>query len=273
MKILTSQRVRNFKEAATLAFEEAGINDMSTSIAGLFTSAPDTTRLANEADKSIKSTVHNRYGKKATWYGDQWFVPVPRLGFKTEPIPQLIITVQPYLVLSTKVDTGYSSYSPTIVGAVGKTIELVMPMVFLLAIVDDDLGRFRLMAKDSSHSSWGVPGVKAVELPNDFVSKLSQIFERRSVTMWLESFGAQGRTVAPQVVGSLLGLQSMGTAQPIPAGQQAWSEETIIIALEGMAYPRTEAKEMFNRVAPKLRADQALEEVIRLTLQEGGKEG
>jgi len=29
---------------------------------------------------------------------------------------------------------------------------------------------------------------------------------------------------------------------------------------------------MFNRIVPKLRADMALEEVIRLTLQEGGKE-
>jgi len=242
LKILTGQRVRNFEEAATLAFEEFGIDDMSIEVAGLFASSLNVSRLANEADKSIKSTVHNRYGKKATWYGNQWFVSVPRLGFKTKPIPQLIMTVQPYLVSATKVDTGYNSYSLTLVGAVDKAVELAVPMIFLHAIINDDLERFRLVAKDSSHSTWEVPGTKGIEVPNDFIHKLSKTFEQRSLTMWLESFGSQGRTVAPQVVGCLLGLESMGAAQPIAAGQQPWSEETIINALGGMAYPRIEAK-------------------------------
>jgi hypothetical protein len=66
----------------------------------------------------------------------------------------------------------------------------------------------------------------------------------------------------------------MGTAQSIPTGQQAWNEEIVVNALVGnMAYTRTEAREMFSHAAPKLRADMPLEEVISLTLQEGGKEG
>jgi len=272
MKILSGRQAKGFREAVELALNGAGVHDMSTAVADLFASALDTAKLANEAGKSIKSTVHNRYGKKATWYGDQWFVPVPRLGFKTEPIPQLIITVQPYLVSPTKVDTGYGSYSLTLVGAVDKAVELTIPMIFLYAIIKDDLARFRLVAKDSSHSSWEVPGVKAVELPNDFVGKLSQIFKQWSVTMWLESFGSQGRTVAPQIIGSLLGLQSMGAVQPIPIGQQAWSREIIINDLvEGLDYKTKEAEEMFNRGAPYLRADHTREEALRIILQQAGK--
>lgn len=146
-----------------------------------------------------------------------------------------------------------------------------MPMTFPWALLDNDLGRFRLAAKDSSHTTWEVPGAKLVKLPNDFVNKLSQTFKRKSVAMLLEDFGYEGRNVAPQVIGSLLGLQSMGTAQPIPIGQQAWSEEIIINALEGMAYERTEAKEMFNRAAPNLRADHTFEEALRIVLQQAGK--
>jgi len=274
LKILTGQRVRNLEEAVTLAFEEAGINDMSTEVADLFASALDTNRLSDEGDKSIKSTVHNKYGRKAApQYSDERFVPIPRLGFKTEPIPQLIVTVQPYLVAPVRVPINdYSSYSLTLVGAVDRAMELAVPMIFLYAIINDDLGRFRLVAKNSSHSTWAVPDTKGVEVPNDFVRKLSQKFKQRSVTMWLEGFGSQGRTVAPQVVGSLLGLQSMGTAQPISTGQQAWSRELIINALVGsMDYKTKEADEMFTRAAPSLRADYTLEEAIRTVLQQGGK--
>jgi hypothetical protein len=234
----------------------------------------DSSRLRGEADKAVKSTIHKEYGNKARYYGEQWLIPLPELHLNISPVPQLIITVGAYLVFPVKVETDYSSYSATVVGNIEKSEVLVMPMTFLQALLDNDLGRFRLVAKDSSHTTWKVPEAKPVELPNDFVSKLPQIFERKSVAMWLEDFGSQGRTVAPQVVGALLGLQSIGVAQPIPTGQQAWSEETIINALvEGMAYTTTEAKEMFKRAAPNLRADHTLEEAIRLILQQMGKGG
>lgn len=274
LRALTNQQVKNLKKAAVLAFEEAGTTGMSTQVIDLFASALDTSRLVNEADKSIRATVHNKYGRKAApRYSDQWFVPVPRLGFKTEPIPQLIITIQPYLVVLVRVPINdYSSYSLTLVGAVDKAVELAIPMTFLYAILKNDLARFRLVAKDSSRSTWAVPETKGVEVPNDFVGKLSQIFKQWSVTMWLESFGSQGRTVAPQIIGSLLGLQSMGTAQTTPIGQQAWSREIIINDLvEGLDYKTKEAEEMFNRGAPYLRADHMREEALRIILQQAGK--
>jgi len=272
VKILAGKRIRNSQEAAILAFEEAGIDDMSTEAVDLFASALDTTKLANKADKSVASAIHNRYGKKATWDGDRWLVPIPWLGFKTEPIPQLDMMVQPYLVSPTKVGSGYSSYSLTLVGAVDEAVELVVPMVFLHAIIKDDLGRFKLVAKNSNHSTWAGPDTKEVVIPNDFVHKLSQIFKQRSVAMWLEDFGAQGRTVAPQVIGSLLGLQSMGKAQPIPTREQAVNEETVTDGLVRMAFKRKEAKEMFCRAAPNFWPGITLEEAFNLILQQRGRE-
>jgi Holliday junction resolvasome RuvABC DNA-binding subunit len=110
-----------------------------------------------------------------------------------------------------------------------------------------------------------------VKLPNDFVNKLSQTFKRKSAAMLLEDFGCEGRNVAPQVIGSLLGLQSMGAAQPIPTGQQAWSQELLISTLEGLGYSAKEAGEMFNRAAPNLRADHTFEKALRTVLQQAGK--
>jgi len=89
--------------------------------------------------------------------------------------------------------------------------------------------------------------------------------------MWLGDFGCQGTSVAPLVVGSLLGLQFQGIAQPIPVGEQTWTPEQLVSALEGMAYLTAEAKEIVNRTAPSLRVDLTLEEAIRLVLQQAGK--
>ena len=141
-------------------------------------------------------------------------------------------------------------------------------------MLSDDLARFRLVAKDSSSTSWEIPGTKSVELPNEFLSKLSETLKRKSVAMLLELFGSQGRVVAPQVIGCLLGLQFMGVTQAIPTGQQGWSEEIIINALvEGMGYKPTEAKEMFLRAAPNLRVDHTREEALRVVIQQAGKGG
>lgn len=274
MKILTGKRVASFEKAARLAFEEAGKEDMSPDIASLFASAMDVDKVHAEGERSIKSAIHSRYGNKARWYGREWFIAVPRLRVETEAIPQLTMTVQPYLVSVGEAEADYDSHSLTLVGAIVKPEVLAMPMTFLWALLSDDLGRFRLVAKDSSFTSWEMPGTKPVELPNEFLSKLSETLKRKSVGMWLEDFGPEGRVVAPQLIGCLLGLQFMGVAQAIPTGQQGWSEEILINALvEGMDYKPAEAKEMFLRAVPNLRVDHTREEALRVVIQQAGKGG
>jgi surfactin synthase thioesterase subunit len=65
----------------------------------------------------------------------------------------------------------------------------------------------------------------------------------------------------------------MGAAKALPLGQQRWTSEQLLSALEGMAYQVSEAKEMVARAMPYLRADQTLEEALRVILQNEGKGG
>jgi hypothetical protein len=105
------------------------------------------------------------------------------------------------------------------------------------------------------------------------MARLSDVLKRKSVAAWLEEFGSSGRSIIPLVVGSLLGLQSMGTAKALPLGQQRWTYEQLLSTLEAMAYQVSEAREMVARATPYLSADQTLEEAIRVILQNEGRGG
>jgi Holliday junction resolvasome RuvABC DNA-binding subunit len=86
-------------------------------------------------------------------------------------------------------------------------------------------------------------------------------------------FGSEGKSVAPLVIGSLMGLQGVGHTEGRPPGEQVWDEESVIGTLEAMAYKKAEARSMFLRASPRLRGDETLEEVIRIILRESAKEG
>jgi len=272
MKILQGRQVGNLKEAILLAFQEAGKNDMSPDIANLFASVMDIDKLQAEGEKSIKAVVRGRYGRNATWSDRQWIIPLPHLCFYTEPVPQLVTTIQPWLVAPVKVEASRGVHSLILVGSVAKSEELTMPMIFLSALRDNDLDRFRVIAKNGDHTIWEVPGIKRVRFPHDFLARLSAILTRKSVACWLEEFGPQGRSVTPLVVGCLLGLRSKGADGVLSAGKQTWNQEMMInFLVETLGCRLTEAQEMFSRAAPDLRADQKWEEAIRIVLQQAGK--
>ncbi len=271
MKLINGRRARNFDEAAVLAFQEAGVNDISVHVTNLFNTLVDTTRLRDEAKKIIASAIQNKYGKNSEWEDKWWYVSVPLLSYETRDIPHLGIETRTFIVAAAEVEMLDDSYLITLVGVIGKPEMLRIPMVFLKAILDNDLGRFGIAAKSGSHTTWEIPGSKPAPLPNEFVSKLSDILTRMSLAMWLADFGSQGRSVAPLVLGSMLGLMFQDTSQPMSVGLQMWTNEQLVSALEGMAYPVTEAKEMLSRAAHNLRADHTLEDAIRIVLQQRGK--
>jgi hypothetical protein len=76
--------------------------------------------------------------------------------------------------------------------------------------------------------------------------------------------------VAPLVAGSLLGLAFRESAQPASINEELMTTDSLVSALESMAYQPAEAREMVRNSAPRLRADMTLEEAIRVTLQKGG---
>jgi hypothetical protein len=272
MKILPGKRVKNFREAAELAFGEAGANDMSVSVAVLFEEV-DVIRLRSEAERDIMAAIRGKYRGNPAWDGKWWCISVPRPGYDNRGTPQVTIDLKRYIVAAGDVETAADYYRVTLVGPMRKSETLVIPILLLQAILDDDLGRFTVLARSAGSTTWEVPGSKPVQLPDDFVSRLSDVLKRKSVAAWLQEYGSQGRSIAPLVVGSLLGLQSMGTVKALPLGQQRWTYEQLLSALEAMAYQLSEAKEMVARAGPYLRADQTLEEAIRVILQNQGKGG
>lgn len=110
-------------------------------------------------------------------------------------------------------------YPVTLVGHIGKSETLIISILLLQAILDDASGRFAVLARSAGTTTWEIPGHKPVQLPDDFIARLSDTLKRKSVAAWLEEFGSQGRSIMPLVVGSLLGLQSMGAAKAVPLGQ------------------------------------------------------
>jgi hypothetical protein len=272
MKILHGIRVKNFREAAELAFREAGADDLSLSVADLFQSA-DLSKLRSEAERDIIAAIRGKYRGNPTWDGKWWCISVPKPGYDSRGTPQVTIDLKRYIIAAGEVETTDDYYPVTLVGPIGKSETLIIPVLLLQAILDDDLGRFAVLARSAGSTTWEILGSKPVQLPDDFVARLSNVLKRKSVAAWLEEFGSQGRSIMPLVVGSLLGLQSIGAAKALPLGQQRWTYEQLLNALEAMAYEVSEAKEMVARATPYLRADMTLEEAIRVILQNEGRGG
>ena len=273
MKLLLGRQATNRKEAIDKVFQVIGVDGISEDILDMFTSITSGDKINSEADKIISSAIRSRYGGKATWRVERWFIPIPTLHYEGKDTPRLIIEAKVYLVATADVKTQQGSHSITLVETVGKPEILAIPMVFLHAFLEKDLGRFAVIARDAAHTQWELPGTKPVQLPNDFVDKLTAMLKWQSVVDWLLEFGPQGRCVAPLVAGSLLGLAFQGSTPPVAVSNQEWTTDDLVKALESMAFRHDEAREMVSCAAPRLKAGITLEEAIRLTLQvEEGKQ-
>lgn len=270
MKILSGKRVVDFDEAAIVALHDAGKDDMTLDIAHLFTPALDFDKLRSEAEKSVNASVHGKYGQRATWSGHQWFVPVPQPGYDSSPIPLMSFAIPAYLVAAISIETsGFLSRPATVMGPLNRREKLLLPISFLQAILDDNLAQFEVASRDGAHTGWTVPGLKeALRLPNEFVGQLSRML-RRCVTSWLLDFGSEGKIVAPQVVGSLLGLQFHDVIMPVPIGKQPYRREVVIAELTRL-FGSALAAEMFERTAPHLKASMSNDEVVSMIIKENG---
>jgi hypothetical protein len=273
MKIYPGKRAKNYTEATTLVWHEAGIKDMSIEVTNLFISLTDTNKLRQETEKIIGNAVRNRYRGKPSWHSRQWYLPVPQLRFDSREIPRLIIEVPIHLVAIVEIETDDDYFTVTLTETEGKPKTLVIPMIFLQALLDDDLAYFRILARSSKATTWEIPGMNPLEMPDGFLNQLTKVLSRKPVVDWLHDFGAQGRSISPLVAGTLLGLMFANTAQLVPVAQQEWSVEKLTGIAEGMAYKRHEAKEMVNRALPYLHPEQTLEEATRILLQQAGRGG
>jgi hypothetical protein len=279
MRFTGDENIRGIDGAIALVLKETGRQDVSREAIGLFLESMDVPTLLTEGEKMVKSEVHQHYGRNCRWrYSSQssqgpWLVPLPQLRYDALPAPILSFILQPYLVAMLTIwDRDYRHYD-TLFGPVSKPYRLALPMVFLQAILEQSVGRFPLVSKDGISTTWNVPGLnEALTLPDDFVTRLSSTLKRRSVVSWLQSFGLQGRKLAPQVAGCLLGLIFGGKSKDQPITEQVWSKEIVMAGLTKL-YGEQKARAMFNRELPNLSPVMTNEDALKTILQSIGREG
>jgi len=270
MKFIGDKDIRDIDGAIGLILKEAGLQDISIEAIRLFLKSLEDPKLRMEDEKVLKSEVHQHYGRSTRWRysgAGPWLVPLPHLRYDALPAPILSFSLQPYLVAGmTILDGKYSSHD-TLVGPIGKPYRLMLPMIFLQAILNESLEHFTLVSKDGISTTWNVPGLnEPLTLPDDFVTGLSSALESKSVVSWLLSFGAQGRKLAPQVAGCLLGLQFGGKSKTLPISEQVWSKEIVIAGLTKL-YGEQKAKTMFNTESPYFSPNMTNEDALRTILQ------
>jgi len=268
----SSGYIAGIDEAIDLVLREAGRDDMSQEVLEPFLSAVDRARLQTEGEKMVDIEVRRRYGRNARWQGELWFVPLPQLRYEAQPVPLLMFTIQPYLAVGLAILNVDRSPSVNLAGPIGKPEKLILPLEFLQAMLDNRLDSFEIVAKDGTHTSRNVPFFREpLRLPDEFLADLSWELEGKSVASWLLGFGANGRSLMPQVVGSLLGLQFRTKNETRPPDKQVWSQDDVLETLVRM-FGALKAKTLLNQALPHLKADMTNEEAIRLILQMAGKE-
>lgn len=272
MDIFPGVIVADLVEAVSLAYRKTDTGGVSPGVAMLFAIA-DTRRFNSEAEKRIATAVRSEYRGNHGFQSASWAVPVPRLSYDSREVPHLEFEVGQCLVASVQVWLPRGPLNVALIGPLGKPETLSVPMVFLHAVSKQDLARFAIVARSAGHTAWEMPGAKPVKLPNALVAGLSDVLARKPVSAWLEDFGDQGRSVMPLVVGNLLGLEFSGSTEAAPLANQAWTQQQLVDALQGLAYSAKEAREKVSKAAPSLNADLTTEEAIRVILQQAGKGG
>jgi hypothetical protein len=271
MNIYKGRKADTLEEATLLAVYTSELSDLQSDVVATFASTIDADGLRALAEKSIGAAVRGRYGRGANHYYDkQWFIPLPQPRYDAQPVPQITFAVQACMVVQVGVDTRDYRYRITLVDPIGKLVKVVLPISFLQAILDGVQDQFEIAGRDGRSVGWRVPGLKEpVWLPDDFLAALSATLKLTSVASWLLDFGSSGKAVFPQVVGSLLGLQSYGKTKAVPVGEQPFRRETIIEALTQM-YGSAVAAEMFQRQALRLQSTMTNDEATIFILKEEG---
>lgn len=276
MRFVGDKDIIGINGAICLVLKVVRQEDMSLEAVKIFLKSIDASALRMDAEKIIRGEVHQHYGRNARWrYANEgpWLVPLPQLRYDALPAPMLLFGLQSYLVASLLVLDGKYSDHDTLIGVIGKPYKLTLSIMFLQAILNESLGHFTLVSKDGNSTTWNISGLKEpLTLPDDFVARLSSTLKRKSVVSWLLSFGAQGRKLAPQVAGCLLGLQFGGKSKTQPISEQVWSKDIVIAGLTKL-YGEQKAKTMFNDQSPHLSPGMKNEDVLRAILQTIGKEG
>ncbi len=267
---LITEHIKSLEDAIALAIREAQVQGMKPEASRLFAAVLDTVS-RQEVEKLVTSAVKSQYGKDAEWdIGGWWQVAVPLPRYEGRGLPGLIVETRAHLVASVEVTPRWSrrSWHIASIEPLGKPQTTLLPLCFLLALLDGNEDRYRIVGKDGAWTLREIAGLKQpLRLHDDFVNRLRRVFRMKPVADWLDDFGLRGQSLVPLVVGSLLGLMYRGDSASVPLEQQAYSREMLIEIVTGMGYGIARAQRLLERAEPELRAGMTLEEATRIVLK------
>jgi hypothetical protein len=274
MKILEGIRARSFIEAVELVRHESGVEDISLETMELFESLVDTDKFDADNKQIIGTAIRERYRSKPYWRSEWWYVPLPRLSYDARDTPQIDFEIAIYLVAKVKVETGRNYDNLTLLETLGRPQTLVLPLLLLQSLLDEELDTIRVVGRSPGHTIFEIQGIKPIPLPDEFLRQVEETLKRKPVVDWIQSFGAQGKRIAPLVAGAMLGMLFANRPQQVVLmGKRGCSQDQLITFLESMAYTTKESREMVNQALPYLNPEMGRKEAIKIALRVAGKGG
>lgn len=272
MAVLTFQTADSFDRAAGLALREAGMEGVSLEAMRLVAAVVDPSRLRSSADTAVSGAVRRRWAKASFHEGQRWYIAVPWLKYDARALPTLILATQVYVVASGRatLPTG-SSYPVVVAEAVGKPERQLLPLNILYLLANGSCCDYTVLEREGPWVIWNMAGFdKGVRLHSGLLDGIRRTLRRQSVDSWLRSFGPQGETVAPYVVGYLLGLLSQSGGRPVQ-GRQGFTNEELVAAIKPLGYNEAEAKDIIRPALPHLAGAATLEEALQIILKVYGR--
>jgi hypothetical protein len=274
---VTTRHVETFEDAVALAFCEAQVEGMAAEVAYLFAPLIERSTFQHEVEKLTTASVKKKYGRDARWrIYEWWLVPMPSPRYEAKGLPSLLVDTKVYAVASVRAMPVSPSqpYHVTVVEFAGKLPTTQLPLKFLQAMLDGTVDGYYIAGIDGSWVSYEVTGLKhPLRLNRDFLDRLRQVFQRKSVAAWLEGFGFHGRRVMPVVVGTMLGMIYGGASEASPPGQPPLNRETLVNVVTSLGYSTAEAQQVFKWSEPDIKAGMTLEEATLIMLRHIAKGG
>jgi len=263
--------VGTLKEAIPLVFRTARVEGMQPEVVHLFRTMLERQESKAQVLKLIGGVVRNNYGKEAGWRDAHWWeVPVPTPIYEARGMPSLIFETRTYVVASMLVDADRfrSSRHISVVEALAKPQTTLLPLCFLQALLDGKEQRYPVVGKDGDWTSWDILGLKQpIRIHDKFRSELVNTLRRKPVADWLDDFGSAGRSLAPIIIGVLLGLRYRRATASLPVEQQPWNRETLLEVITSLGYSTARAQGVLAQAEPELRPGITLEEATRTVLK------
>lgn len=180
MSVLKGVSPKSWEEAVALALREARVEGTDADVVGFFRWAVSLEELENAMRTVVGRAVRAKYGKKSEWSLQRgWYVPIARLSYRRDGVAHLTAKVDIHLVVNARLQDGDYTYSACVVARARRLQTALLPIPLLWAVIEKDLDRFRVMAKDGPCTTREVPGVGQVVLHDEFLLGLAVALARQ----------------------------------------------------------------------------------------------